>query len=328
MADLGTGAPAIVARGLGKRFGKVVALEGLDLEVARGSVFGLLGPRGAGKTTAIRLLAGLARPTSGSVEVAGVRVSLGGVDFRRRVGVLTQDPAFYGWMTGRDLLAFVADLVGVPRAEIGDRVASTLERVGLEGDGNRRIDSYDAAMRQRLGIGQALIGAPEVLILDEPVASLEPDGRRELLELIGRLREAATVLLTTPSVADVELACDRVALLAGGRLVLEATTENLLGNVAPPAYVIEVDHTSGLALAGLVARLGSEPWVRDAIADGHVLRVAVTDDGRAAHELLPTVVAAGVPIGSFRRERPSLEEIVRIAGDGAGAQQPASEAPQ
>ena len=138
-ARAGTG-PAIVARGLSKRFGKVVALEGLDLEVPRGIVFGLLGPNGAGKTTTIRLLTGLARPTSGSASVAGAEVRFGhGLDARRRVGVLDQDPRFYGWMTGRELVSFAATLAGVARDTLSARVEATLERIGLTDAADRRI---------------------------------------------------------------------------------------------------------------------------------------------------------------------------------------------
>jgi ABC-2 type transport system ATP-binding protein len=302
--------PAIVTRGLTKRFGSVLALDGLDLEIPSGIVFGLLGPNGAGKTTAIRLLTGLARPTSGSATVAGVPVRFGdGLEARRRVGVLDQDPRFYGWMTGRELLAFVADLVGVPRADVALTVEETLERVGLSDAAARRISGYSGGMRQRLGIGQALIGEPDLLILDEPVSSLDPEGRRDLLALIGELRESATVVFSTHVLSDVERVCDRVAILDEGRLVIESSIEELLGRFAPPAYVIEADPGPGLALAGLVARLEREPWVGGVEVTGTTLRVTVTDDSRATRELLPAIVATGLSIASFRRERPSLEDV-------------------
>jgi len=312
---------AIVARGLSKRFGKVVALEGLDLEVPRGIVFGLLGPNGAGKTTTIRLLTGLARPTAGSATVAGAEVRFGdGLDARRRVGVLDQDPRFYGWMTGRELLSFAATLTGVTRDTLPGRVDTILERVGLTDAANRRISGYSGGMRQRLGIGQALIGDPEILILDEPVSSLDPEGRRDLLSLIGKLREEATVVFSTHVLSDVERVCDRVAILDHGRLVTESSLTDLLGRFAPPVYVIDIDPGSGLALSGLVARLQSEPWVRDVSADGHVVKVAVTDEGRAAAELLPAIVATGLPIAAYRRERPTLEDVfLRLTGADAPA---------
>jgi ABC-2 type transport system ATP-binding protein len=302
--------PAIVTRGLTKRFGNVLALDGLDLEIPSGIVFGLLGPNGAGKTTAIRLLTGLARPSSGSASVAGVPVRFGdGLEARRRVGVLDQDPRFYGWMTGRELLGFVAELVGVPRADVAERVDATLERVGLGDAAGRRISGYSGGMRQRLGIGQALIGEPDLLILDEPVSSLDPEGRRDLLALIGELRESATVVFSTHVLSDVERVCDRVAILDEGRLVIEAPIDELLSRFAPPVYVIEADPGPGLAIAGLAARLEREPWVADVEVTGTTLRVTVTDDTRATRELLPAIVATGLSISAFRRERPSLEDV-------------------
>ena len=303
--------PAITTRGLTKRFGKVLALDGLDLEIPRGIVFGLLGPNGAGKTTTIRLLTGLARPTDGSATVAGVPVRFGdGLEARRRVGVLDQDPRFYGWMTGRELLAFVADLVGVPRADVGARVAATLDRVGLTDAAGRRISGYSGGMRQRLGIGQALIGEPDLLILDEPVSSLDPEGRRDLLALIGDLRQSATVVFSTHVLSDVERVCDRVAILDQGQLVIESPIDELLGRFAPPVYIVEADPGPGLAIAGLAARLEREPWVGEVTVIGTTLRVAVTDEARATRELLPAIVATGVSIAAFRRKRPSLEDVV------------------
>jgi ABC-2 type transport system ATP-binding protein len=300
---------------LTKRFGKILALDGLDLEIPRGIVFGLLGPNGAGKTTTIRLLTGLARPTSGSATVAGLPVTFGdGLEARRHIGVLDQDPRFYGWMTGRELLELVAALVGVPRADVPARVDATLERVGLADAAGRRISGYSGGMRQRLGIGQALIGEPDLLILDEPVSSLDPEGRRDLLELIGELRESATVVFSTHVLSDVERVCDRVAILDQGRLVIESTIDDLLHRFAPPVYVIEADPGPGLAgdgsaLAGLVARLEREPWVGEVSVMGNTARVAVTDEARASRELLAAVVASALPISAFRRERPSLEDV-------------------
>jgi ABC-2 type transport system ATP-binding protein len=229
---------------------------------------------------------------------------------RRSIGVLDQGPRFYGWMTGRELLAFVADLFGVPRSDAGERVDECLERVGLTAAADRRIAGYSNAERQRLGLGQALIGRPEVVLLDEPVGSLDPAARAELLGLVGELRESATVVLSAADPDDVEPVCDRVAVLDQGRLVVDARVDALLGGVKDTAYVVEVDPGPGLALAGLVARLRGEPWVRDASLDRNVLRITIADQGRAAHELLPAVVATGMSVGTFRRDRPSLRDAV------------------
>ncbi|HEY2915732.1 MAG TPA: ABC transporter ATP-binding protein, partial [Candidatus Limnocylindrales bacterium] len=268
---------AIAARGLTKRYGSVLALDGLDLDVPAGIVFGLLGPNGAGKTTTIRLLTGLATPSAGSVTVTGLEV--GGRDVQaelhRRIGVLDQEPRYYGWMTGRELLAFVGDLLGLAGAELRARTDETLERVGLVDAADRRISTYSSGMRQRLGIGQAILGRPKLLILDEPVSSLDPEGRRDLLTLIAGLRDAATVVLSSHVLSDVERVCERVAILDHGRLVTEAAVDELIDRFAPPAYRIEVDPGQEPGVRLLAETLRRQAWAGRTEVDGATVRVQV-----------------------------------------------------
>jgi ABC-2 type transport system ATP-binding protein len=320
---------AISTQGLTKRYGPILALDRLDLEVPTGSITGLLGPSGSGRTTVLRLLAGLARPTSGSAVVAGLRLDDGhGVQVRRRIGVLPASDGIYEWMSGREQVSFAAELAGIPRTEIPDRVTGVLERVGLGVLADARTPIYDLAQRRRLGLAQALIGDPEILLLDDPVSSLDPATRTELLGIVGALRDRATVLLSTAEPAHVEAVCDRVAVLEGGRLVVAARVDALLGGISGTTYLITVERTAGLAFAGLVARLGGEPWVRSVEADGLVLRVSVRDDVRAGRELLPEIVATGLPIASFRRERPTLADAVReLSGREAAGREPATTEP-
>ena len=229
-------APAIHAHGLTKRFGSILALDDLDLDVPRGSIFGLLGPNGAGKTTTIRILTGLARPTAGSASVAGIEVGLDQPELRRRLGYLDQDPRFYSWMKGWELLELVGRLHGLAGSVLRSRVGEMLTRTGLLGAANRRIGGYSGGMRQRLGIAQALIHGPQVLFLDEPVSSLDPEGRRDLLELIAGLRGEATVVFSTHVLSDVERICDRIAILDRGRRVTEGPLEDLLAAHARPIF--------------------------------------------------------------------------------------------
>ena len=210
---------AIQAHGLTKSFGKVVAVDGLDLEVPRGGVFGLLGPSGAGKSTTLRLLAGRLHGMGGSATVAGVPVSFGSLDLRRMVGVVDERPGLYEWMTGWELLAFAAGLAGVPRPDLRGRVDEVMERVGLVDAGGDRIARYSRSMRSRVAIGQALVGEPEVLLLDDPLGSLDPAARSDLAALLRGLGGQTTVLMTTREPADAEAACDRVAVLERGRIV-------------------------------------------------------------------------------------------------------------
>jgi ABC-2 type transport system ATP-binding protein len=308
-----TDAPlAVAARGLTKRFGRVLALDHLDLDVPAGIVFGLLGRNGAGKTTTIRLLTGLARPTAGEVSVAGVDARSQGsarAELHRRVGVLDQEPRFYGWMTGRELLLFVGDLLGLSGAELRSRADETLERVGLTDAANRRIGGYSSGMRQRLGIGQAIIGRPRLLILDEPVSSLDPGGRRDLLELIAGLREASTVVLSSHVLSDVERVCARVAILDQGRLIIESAVDELLDRFAAPAYRIEFDPGQGSAVERFVETLARQPWAGRTEPGSNSLRVRVSEPAAAAAGLLPLLAASGLRVAAFERERPTLEDV-------------------
>jgi ABC-type multidrug transport system ATPase subunit len=210
----------IEARGLTKRFGKVLALDHLDLEVPAGASLGLVGERGAGKSVAIRLLAGLARPTSGEVTLSGVPLhSRRGLAARAKLGVLDQEPSFYDWMTGREVLAFTADLLGIARSEAPARIDATLDRAGLTDAADRRVEEYSLPLRQRLGLAQALVGEPEVLLLDEPLGWLDAAGREDALALLRELRGSLTMVIATGELDLAEAACDRVVILDAGRVM-------------------------------------------------------------------------------------------------------------
>jgi ABC-2 type transport system ATP-binding protein len=261
--------------------------------------------------------------------VAGVEVGRGGTDLARRVGYLDQDPRFYGWMTGRELLTFVGRAYGLAGAALRSRVDEVVEIVGLADAAQRRVGGYSGGMRQRLGVGQAMLPRPAVLILDEPVSALDPEGRRDTLELIGRLRGASTVLMSTHILTDVERICDRVAILDHGRLVAEARMGDLLARHARPILEMDPEPGQEQAVASLAAALGAAAWTRDVRADHGILRVVVTDAEVAAAQALPLVVAAGVRLARFERVRPTLEDVfLQLVGvDTAGAPGPAEPAP-
>jgi ABC-2 type transport system ATP-binding protein len=290
-------------------------VNGLDLDVPAGSVFGLLGPNGAGKTTTLRLLAGLARPTGGTITIDAKPVTADDAA-RRGIGVLDQDPRYYGWMTGRELVELAGKLQGLSPSEAGSSATDTLRRVGLADAARRRVGAYSGGMRQRLGIAQALVAAPRLLILDEPVSSLDPAGRRDLLALIAELRASATVIFSTHVLADVERICDRVGIMDQGRLVIEGPLDDLLARYALPLYRIEADPGQEVGMAALAAGLRGTPWV-DRITEqaGAALLVSVTDEAAASDGLLPLVVAAGVRLTAFERVRPTLEDVfLRLVG--------------
>ena len=304
-------APAgeVSTRGLTKRYRLDVALDHLDLDVPAGCVFGFLGPNGAGKTTTLRLLTGLARPTEGSATVAGIDATTGGRALAGRIGALDQDPRYYGWMTGRELLAFVGRLHGLDGASLRIRVDEVLETIGLVDAANRRIGGYSGGMRQRIGIGQAMLPRPSVLFLDEPVSSLDPAGRRDVLEMISRLRGTCTVFMSTHILNDVERVCDRVGILDHGRLIAEAPMDELLASHARPILELDPEPGQDAAVDALVATVRAQAWTRDVRVEHGLVRVFVTDADRAAIEMLPLVVAAGVRLGRFERVRPTLEDV-------------------
>ncbi len=303
-------ASAVAAHGLTKRFGAIVALDGLELDVPTGSIFGLLGPNGAGKTTAIRILTGLARPTSGNATVAGIEVGLDRPALQRRLGYLDQDPRFYAWMRGRELLELVGRLGGLDGHGLRTRVNEQLERAGLAAAAERRIGGFSGGMRQRLGIAQALLHRPTVVFLDEPVSSLDPEGRRDVLALIEGLRGETTVIVSTHVLSDVERVCDRVAILDRGRLVIESSLERLLADHLQRAYRVEAEAGQADSVDALVRRLRETESVEAVTLDADgALRIAVDDPTTAGPALLRAILEAGLRIASFERIRPTLEDV-------------------
>jgi ABC-2 type transport system ATP-binding protein len=299
----------VSTRGLTKRYRLDVALDHLDLDVPAGCVFGFLGPNGAGKTTTLRLLTGLSRPTAGSATVAGIDATTGGRALAERIGALDQDPRYYGWMSARELLTFVGRLYGLDGMALRTRVDEVLETIGLVDAAKRRIGGYSGGMRQRLGIGQAMLPRPAVLFLDEPVSSLDPAGRRDVLELIGRLRGTCTVFMSTHILNDVERVCDRVGILDHGRLVTEAPMDELLASHARPILELDPEPDQEAAVATLAATVRGQAWTRDVRVEHGLIRVFVTDAERAAAEVLPLVVMSGVRLARFERVRPTLEDV-------------------
>ena len=300
-------APAISLAGLTKVYGAAHALDGVDLTVPEGSVFGFLGPNGAGKTTTLRILAGLAQATSGSARVLGHDVVSAGNAVRALIGYLPDVPGFYGWMTGPDYLRFAGDLFGLSGPTLTQRVEALLELAGLTGV-TTRIGGYSRGMKQRLGIAQALINAPRLLLLDEPTSALDPLGRKDVLEMVVGLAGRTTVFFSTHILADVERVCDTVAILDRGRVVTQATMEELkTRHGSGRRLLVEVDRPDALmgAIEGQAWLTGIE---RDA-QTGDLLRLSVADLG-AAQRALPGLVAGQcLALRRLEVEEVSLEEV-------------------
>jgi len=316
-------ANAIECAGLTRRYGAITALDDLRLDVPEGAVFGLLGPNGAGKTTLVRLLTGLARPTSGGATVAGYDIATGGVALRRRISALEQQPNYYGWMKGRELLEFTGQIFGLRGAELRARVDETLETTGLTDAANRTIGGYSGGMRQRLGLAQALINRPQVLFLDEPASALDPAGRYDILQRIAELRGQATVFMSTHILADVERICDHVAILNHGKLVVSATVADLQERYARPTYEIELEPHQGEAADRLEALLRAAPWAVGVTRARDTLRVGARDTRAPSYALVELCAQSGVAVARLERGRPSLEEIfLRLVGESTAQQSP------
>lgn len=300
----------VEAVGLGKRFGPVTALDALDLEVPRQSIFGFLGPNGAGKTTAMRLLLGLVRPSAGRATVLGLDIVEDSVEIRRRVGYLPQYPRFYDDLTARETLRYTLGFFPHDSdRSIESDIDEVLDLVGLVDRADQRTENLSGGERQRLGIAQAQIHRPELLILDEPASALDPLGRRNVLQIMKRLRETSTVFYSTHILDDVQRVSDTVAILNRGVRVAQAQTDDLLSGGGT---------TFELTLLGDAAtvteRLLGTAWVERVdpriVGDTTSLTVSVTDAPRARSDLLRLVLEdRKVVVIAFRAARSQLEDV-------------------
>ncbi|MGW4328553.1 ABC transporter ATP-binding protein [Nocardia sp. NPDC004573] len=284
----------VVTRGLTKRYGAHTAVEGVSMSVAAGEIYGFLGPNGAGKTTTLRMLAGLIRPSEGTATVAGRRP--GDPAVVRRIGVLIEGPGFYPYLSGRDNLRVLADYRGLGRPEVED----VLERVGLAGRAEDKYRTYSLGMKQRLGVGAALLGDPDLLILDEPTNGLDPAGMAEMRDLITTsAAEGRTVLLSSHMLSEVQAICDRVGVIAQGRLIAEATVAELRGksSLLLRAEPVEVAFPAVRRLVGERSALLTSKGIR------------IESDAVSAPAVARAVVASGADLLELRAEEKSLEEV-------------------
>jgi ABC-2 type transport system ATP-binding protein len=283
----------IEIRGLTKDYGDRRALAGVDITVAEGSVYGLVGPNGAGKTTLLGIIAGLRRPSSGSVELA-----VG----RRDMAVLPDTPRFDPWLTGLEVVSLAQQLTDPEGGRA--RVEEVLADAGLADAGQRRVGGYSRGMLQRLGVACTVVGWPRLVLLDEPASALDPQGRREVLDLIARLRGSATILFSSHILGDVQEVCDTVGILDDGRLLFEGPIRSLLVGQAIPRFHVRLRSDADRVAAAL-AHL---EWVTEVEqrADG-TLAVAVTSLDVAERRLPGELAATGAAVMSFEPEAVTLE---------------------
>jgi ABC-2 type transport system ATP-binding protein len=302
------GEAAIVTRSLTKRYGDFVAVDHLDLEVRRGEIFGLLGPNGAGKTTTILMLLGLSEPSEGSAEVLGLDPTRHPLEVKSKVGYLPDSVGFYEALTGRENLRYTARLNGLVGAEAERRIEHALEQVGLTEAADHKAGTYSRGMRQRLGIADALIKDPEVMILDEPTVAIDPEGVAQMLDLIRSLaRERnVTMLLSSHLLHQVQAVCDRVGIFVKGRLVAIGTTAELAERFSGGAAEYEVATSANGAAGGVLEGL---PGVRSVRRDGEFWVVAA--EPTQASSIVTTLAGRGLEITHFRRRGQDLDELYR-----------------
>ncbi len=292
--------------GLGIRRQRI--LDGISFRVREGEIFGFVGPNGAGKTTTLKLLMGLIHPTSGRASILGHDV--GETEFRRYVGFLPENPYFYEFLTGREILTFYARLSGVPGARIAKRVDTLLGWVGLEHAAGARLRTYSKGMLQRVGIAQALVHDPLVVFLDEPMSGLDPIGRKEIRDLILRLHaEGKTVFMNTHILSDVETLCDRVAIIVKGTIRYEGRIEHFLDAGERETDVVLSRVRPELA-ADLEARFGR--------LGGRGEQLELRCPGKAVGEVLEQALRAGAEVLAVTPHRASLESIFLSAVRDAG----------
>ena len=294
---------ALRAASLTKRYAGSAVVDSLDLAVERGELYGFLGPNGAGKTTTIRMALGLIRPTEGDVELLGESVVRGRPQLER-VGALVEEPAFWKYLSGRRNLEYFARAGGsrdATRARLG-RIDGVLRTVGLASAAHKRVKAYSQGMRQRLGIALAMLGAPELLVLDEPTNGLDPQGMREIRQLLrGLADEGTSVFVSSHLLAEVEAVCDRVGVMARGRLVAEGRPGTLRG----PTDRVRVEVDDRARALGLLHALDGVTSVDDA---GGPLRIRL-DGAATAASVNAALVRAGIGVQALVPERDTLEDV-------------------
>ncbi len=277
-----------------KTFGAQIALNRISVSVERGTVYGLVGPNGAGKTTLLNLLARLSMPTSGSVDVEAASL-----------GVLPDTPLFDKWLTGREVVDLALHLSDTEKAS--SRIDEVLEVVGLGKDKSRRVRGYSRGMLQRLGLAATFVAEPELLLLDEPAAALDPLGRREVLDLISELRGTSTVIFSSHILDDVQEVCDTIGILSSGTLMYEGSLDNLLSTTATSvSYTIEVRSDAD----ELASRIAQEPWITSAVASsGTDILISGTDASVLEANLVPWLGSSPHTVIGVVPVRRSLEDV-------------------
>lgn len=302
--------PLLEVTGLSKSYGRHTSVDRISFGIEAGRCAALLGPNGAGKTTTLRMIAGLLRPSSGGIAFNGNHP---GVEYRRALGYLPQAPVFYGWMSGFEYVVFVAKLSGMNAGEAAEKSAAVLERVGLCDASHRRISGYSGGMKQRLGLAQALVHRPRLLLLDEPVSALDPIGRREVMELLREIRKETTILFSTHVLHDAEEICDDIILMNQGVIAEQGSLAQLRGQYSLPIIRLHIKKSTD-SLQWLET-LALKPFIMQSQINADKAIFNVTDVDVARREILKEAARQDIPLLRFEAGSSTLEDLfMKVVG--------------
>jgi len=287
-----------------KNFGSHEVLSGMDMDVSEHSIFGFVGQNGAGKTTTMKIVLGLLTSTSGGITVCGEKVTYGETKTNRNIGYLPDVPEFYGYMSPMEYLKLCGEITGLSKAQIKAKGEELLSLVGLA-DEKRRISSFSRGMKQRLGIAQALLNEPKLLICDEPTSALDPIGRKEILDILLAIRGMTTVVFSTHILSDVERVCDRVAVLHKGKLALCGTLAEIKERHRRNGFIIEFSNSDELSLFADCEEL-KQPSI-NLSQEGSILTVTITDAKTKGHFLIDLLSKKRMIPLKFEIMEPTLE---------------------
>lgn len=290
----------LTVKGLSKLFNKHLVIDGVSFTLKEGACTALIGPNGAGKTTILRMLTGLIKTSEGSITYANNKG-----DFRHLIGYLPQYPKFDDWMTGEEFLTYCSKLYGLSNAESKVRTEGLLEKVGLSNAKHKRISTYSGGMKQRLGIAQALVHEPSILFLDEPVSSLDPIGRRDVLTLMEQLKETMTILFSTHILNDADEISDSVIVLKDGKVVEDGTMESLQRKYTTSKIILQFDQNN----TDIVKQIEQLESVTSIETIGQYIHAYVTDLHIARTEILDFTIQNDLQLNEFRIGRVSMEEL-------------------
>ena len=290
-----------------KKFGDMTVIDNLSFSLNEGSLFGFVGKNGAGKTTTMKMICGFLKPTAGDIYVCGEKVAYGDTRTNRFIGYLPDVPSYYSYMKPMEYLQLCGKIVGIGKDELNTKAKEILKTVGLE-NANRKIGGFSRGMKQRLGIAQALLNKPRLLICDEPTSALDPIGRKEVLEILDVIKESTTVLFSTHILSDVERVCDSIGVLNDGKFALQGSLSDIKGAYNIDSAILEPEDKG--SLGALAKKIGALKYVVDAAVNENHLIIKMEDFAQSKNELLKFLISNNVSIAKFQVMEHSLENLI------------------